>query len=240
MPLPNNTAGPGAIIEQGEAPKPLLEGASEYEYVTVLNPLSVDFVGLVGVSRPANMPFQIRKDGMTSTVTENEQDMVRNYGMSLKNKDHTGRISVQNRVVIPSGKTVNLLGNEAQVIVSQLVDEIMQRRRQNLLLADPNARRNVEEEVVISRRGVNDLLGRGPITVQEQLRDAVEATNQEDNRGPEFPEISTTPDQPTITSDAEFDAAIGDVAGGLSADTAIDSPKRRGRAKGSKNLPKNQ
>lgn len=187
----NKPAGPGAVEPQGIQPDSLLTGASEYEYVTVLNPLSVDFYGKVGVSRPVNVPFQVHKDQYSQTVTSNESDVIRNYGLSLKNKDHPAQVNITNRILIPAGKTINLLGNEAQVVVKQLVDEIMQREKNSLLLADMFHRREVEERVVIARRSVNDFLGTGVKTVESQLREAVNELNKEEVKEDEreFPSI---------------------------------------------------
>lgn len=194
-------AGPGAIENNDIAPEPMLLGASEYEYVTLLNPLSVDFVGVVGVTRPINVPFQVRKDGITQTVTNSESDIIRNYGLDLKNKDHLGKANITNRVTIPSGKTINLLGNEAQVVCTQLVNEIMQREGNSLMLADAYQRSLVEARVIISRRGMNELLDRSPTSVQEQLRGAVDSLNQQEvipSVEPEFPSLT----QPQTVTDS--------------------------------------
>ncbi len=177
--LSNVPAGPGAIPDQGIAPKPLLEGASEYEYVTIHNPLQVDFTGVVAQTRPVDMPFEIRKDGVTSVSTNTESDVARTYGLSLKNPDHQGKGHIQNYVKIESGKTINLLGNEAQVIVRQLVNEIMSRQGQELLLADAYARNLVEQQVIIRRSGLNEILGQAPQTIQTQLQGAVDNLNKE-------------------------------------------------------------
>lgn len=202
-------AGPGAIADQGVSPKPQLDGATEYEYVTILNPLSVDFVGLVGVSRPVNMPFQVRTDGTTSPLTTNESDVSRNYGLSLKNKDHPSHISIVNRVSIPSGKTINLLGSEAQVICRQLVNEIMQLEGRSLMLADAFARSEIEKRIIISRRSVNDILGQGPVTISDQVRNAVDNTNPKESvEEVEFPTI-------TVGNKPSLKAAVSNVAANL-------------------------
>lgn len=204
--LSNAPAGPGAHEEQGENPKPLLEGSSSHEYVTILNPLSVDFIGMVGVSGKADVPFRISSP---TTATRSESDIARNYGLELKNPSHTGRANVTNRVRIPSGQTIHLTGNEAQVVVRQLVTEILAREGKKLHLADPTARREVEERVVLSRRSVDDLLGHGPVSVDAQLAQAVNDLNtpQEHQIEPEFPTLSqrpTGPDQPVVpTAPAE-------------------------------------
>lgn len=186
----NQAAGPGAIEEQGVAPTPLLEGASEYEVVTVFNPLSVDFIGQVGQSKPVTMPFEVRKDGVTSTITNDENGVRSNYGLNLKNPDHPSKMPIVNKIRIPSGQTINLLGNEAQVIVRQLVNEILQREKRSLMLADPTARREVEMRIVRTRRSVEEAIGAAPQSVQSQLKESVIKLNEQDN-GQEFPGLIT-------------------------------------------------
>ena len=56
--------GPGAQQDIPTDVKPLLEGASEYEYVTILNPLSVDFAVRVAQDVPVNAPVEIRNETM--------------------------------------------------------------------------------------------------------------------------------------------------------------------------------
>lgn len=177
--------GPGALAEQGESPLPLLYGATMYEWVEILNPLSRPFGGTFGMSRPMSAaPVNItpvRGQG----ITQNESDLRNNYGLDLRNPDHQARADIVNRVVIPSGKTVILLGNEAQVIIRQLVNAVMQLEGNALRMADPFARREVEERVVINRGSAAERLGQNPTTVQEQLQ-----TVKEDKHEQEFPEIT--------------------------------------------------
>lgn len=206
QPLQSNAAGPGAFEEQQIAPKPVLEGANEYEYVTILNPLTVDFWGKVAVTRPVNAPIQISDDGSGGQMTLSEEDVRRNYGLNLRNKDHMGRVNVINRVCIPAGKTINILGSEAQVIVRQLVTEILARENKRLMLADPFQRHQVEQRIVLSRRSVNDLMdGSGPLAVQEQLQGVVDKLNITQEKlvdEPEFPDLRAAASRAatTITS----------------------------------------
>lgn len=192
----NSPAGPGAIEDAQIAPNPLLQGASVYEYITLRNPLPVEFVGKVAITMPVNAPVRIGQDNSGGQVTLSESDVLRNYGLTLKNKDHTGRVNIVNRVHIPAGKTINLLGNEAQVVCFQLVSEIMQRAGQRLMLADPHARNVVEQQVIVGRSSVNDILdGKGPIAVQEQLRGAVDDLNNKQvvTDESEFPDLNIKP-----------------------------------------------
>lgn len=170
-------AGPGAVPEQGIAPDPMLKGATEAQVITVFNPLTVDFIGQVGQSKPVAMPFEIRRDGITQTISNDENAVRSNYGLNLKNVDHPSKMPIVNKILIPAGKTIKLLGNEAQVIVRQLVNEIMQREGRRLMLADPTARYEVEKTIVRGHTSVEDALGTNPVSVQSQLRDGIDKLN---------------------------------------------------------------
>lgn len=165
--------GPGAIADNTAEPGSLLDRASEYEYVEVFNPLSVPFKGIFGVTRPVDAPVRINRAKEAPGVTATEHDVVRNYGLDLKNPDHQGKASITNTVTIPAGQTIRLLGNEAQVVVRQLVNEIMQRSGRRLFMADPHARREVERQVIRGRGHVDELLGRPIMPVRDQLQQAI-------------------------------------------------------------------
>lgn len=192
-------AGPGSVQTNLIAPKPLLEGANDSELITIFNPLSVDFVGLIGVDKTIDAPFQIRKTVGAEGVSMTESDVRSNYGLTLKNKDHMSRMSITNKVIIPSGKTYNLQGSAAKVVVHQLVNEIMQREGNNLKLADPNARHEVEERVIISRGSISDLLGNAPQTIQQQINNAVDKANEAQDDQEEFPGVGTEETSSTST-----------------------------------------
>lgn len=189
--------GPGAIADVGVAPKPLLEGSSQYEWVELLNPMSRPFGGTFGMSRPTSAspinitPIQGRG------VTNNENDLRNNYGLDLRNPDHQGRADIVNRVTILPGKTVILLGNEAQVIIRQLVNAIMQLEGRSLLLADPHARKEVEERVIVGRGNAAERLGRNPESVNQQLQAVkIEETTIEEA----FPTVDAgSPEDPGTT-----------------------------------------
>lgn len=207
---PNLVAGPGADIDAGAAPLPLLQGASEYEYVELLNPLSVEFIGMFGVSRPVNAPVNISTiPGRGVTTTEN--DLRTGYGLDLRNTDHPGRANIVNRVSIKSGTTVRLLGSEAQVVIKQLVNEVMAREGNQALIADPHARRQVEERLVIRRGLVADYMGRAPVSVTDQLQAIKDEPDEQ-----EFPDISTvardTSDAPA--QDSSRDGNSGEFGSG--------------------------
>jgi len=183
---PEQVAGPGAHTERGADIRPLLEKASEYEYVEIQNPLSVEFIGMFGVSRPIQAPVTISSSPDRGT-TFTEADVRNNYGLNLRNADHQGRANIVNRVSIKSGATVRLLGNEAQVVIKQLVNEIMQREGKQLLLADAFARNEVERRIIISRGSVADILGRSPMSIQEQLQQVKEEPHEQ-----AFPDLASS------------------------------------------------
>jgi len=185
--------GPGAVREQPKIAASSLDGATGQEYVTILNPLSDDFAVMVGQSRPVNLPFQIRKDGNTDVTSNTEQDVQRAYGITLKNRDHTGVTHITNTTIILSGQTKNFLGNEAQVAVRQLVNEIMQREGNQKLLSDPYLRKEVEDRIIIKRGTVNELmLGDNPISQQQQVIDALNRSNEVAHEEVQFPGLGNT------------------------------------------------
>lgn len=197
-------AGPGSVVEQGIAPKPLLEGASGDEVVEVFNPLPVDFYGLVGQSKPIRLPFEVRHDGHTQTITKDEGSVAMNYGVNLLNKEHPSNLPITNKVLIPSGKSVFVLGNEAQVIVRQLVNELMQREGKRLMLADPYQRHLAEQKIVRSRRSVEDAIGR-PQTVESQINSGIGSLNEVENEQ-EFPGLNES----AGSSEERSDSSSGD------------------------------
>lgn len=172
--------GPGAQQIINDDIKPLLSGASEYEYVTILNPLTDDFQVRVAQEVPVNMPFEIRKDtsGRTSAATTDERDVTLNYGLKLKNPDYQAKKYIYNDTIIPAGQTVNFKGSDAQVVVKQLVDEILQREGNRRLRADPNLRRQTEERIIKRRGSMQDILDAQLQTPQQQINEALNRSNE--------------------------------------------------------------
>lgn len=178
--------GPGAQPEQAEEAIPLLEGASEFEYVTVLNPLTDDFAVRVAQDVPVNMPVEIRaKTGLIRSDT----DVARTYGFDLKGRDFVGRKHIVNDTIIKAGQTKNFKGNDAQVAVRQIVNEVLQREGKTRLSADPNLRREVEERVIIHRGPIQDLMEAALRTQRSQLDDAIDQSNKEQDEQP-FPQLN--------------------------------------------------
>lgn len=167
--------GPGAVQQEDTSPAPLLEGANEFEYVEILNPLTDDFAVRVAQDVPVNMPLQIRNK--TGLVKE-EGDVVRSYGLDLKNPDHQAKKYIVNDTVIPAGKTIRLKGNEAQVAVKQLVDAILQIEGKSRLLADPTLRREVESRIIQGRGSIQDLMDGKFTSARQQATEAINQANE--------------------------------------------------------------
>lgn len=207
--------GPGAVVQDEIAPSATLEKAGEYEYVTILNPLPDDFAILVAQDVPVNMPMHIRSG--TGGV-QTESDLLRTYGDTFKNPDFKAKKHIANQTVIKAGQTINLKGNEAQVAVRQLVNEILQREGEKRMLADPTKRKQVEDRIIKHRGLVQDLMDQGLQSQRSQLDEAINRSNEAHNEEVAFP-------------------GVGQAAGSQEAaasDTANDNtsqPKRMGRPK---------
>jgi hypothetical protein len=173
--------GPGSIKEEQIAPSATLDGASEYEYVTILNPLTDDFAIQVAQSRPVDLPFNIKnRDG---GLTHNERDVNQVYGIGLKNPDFKSRRHILNQTIIKAGRTINLRGDDAQVAVRQLVNEIIQREGNTLHQADPNVRQEVESRIIIARGSVEDLMDNRLQSTQTQINQTINNSNEVNDEG---------------------------------------------------------
>jgi hypothetical protein len=173
--------GPGSIIEDQIAPSATLDGASEYEYVTILNPLTDDFAIQVAQSRPVDLPMSIRnRDG---GLTHSERDVTQVYGIGLRNPDFASRKHILNKTIIRSGKTINLRGDDAQVAVRQLTNEIIQREGNTLHQADPNVRKEVEGRIIIARGSVEDLMDNRLQSTTSVINQAINKSNEVNDEG---------------------------------------------------------
>jgi hypothetical protein len=170
--------GPGAAPEATTDPKPLLDerGVTEMDFVEILNPLSVTFVGQAALTTNVNASIRIgpaAQDGGGLSHTEN--DIRSLYGFDMRaSAAQSGKTHLINRIPIESGKTVRLLGNEAHVVLRQLVNTVMQREGNGQLLANGVERRKVEERLVQRVGSLQDMMGRAPLSVQEQLKSTLQ------------------------------------------------------------------
>lgn len=195
--------GPGAQQPVTEDVKPLLADATEYEYITLLNPLSDDFAVRVSQDIPVNLPVQIRNQ---TGLVQTGNDVVRSYGLDLKNPEFQARKHVFSDTVIESGKTKRFKGNEAQVAVRQLVNEILQRRGKKRLMADPTLRREIEQEIIIDRGSIQDLMETQLQTPRAQMDAAIAKSNEVQDE-PAFPTVA----QPAVDGlAAESEDSHGD------------------------------
>ncbi len=184
--------GPGANKREENTPTPTLEGASEYEYVTILNPLTDDFGVEVAQDIPANLPFNIGRDGSgrTTQTTITERDAAQTYGLSLRNPDFQGKKHVSNVIIIKAGETINLKGDEAQVAVRQLVNEIAQQEGKKRMLADPVTRKEIEERIIVARGSVQQLMDNNLVSPKQQVNEAIQRSNEVQHaEEPAFPGI---------------------------------------------------
>ena len=170
--------GPGAQPQQVESPLPLLDRASEMEYVVLLNPLTDDFAVRVAQDLPVNMPVDIRAG---TSLVQSESDVVRNYGLSLKGKDFQAKKHIVMDTVIKAGQTKVFKGNEAQTAIRQLVNEILQREGNKRLMADPNLRNEVEARIIQGRGPIQELMDGTIRTPRNQIDEAISRTNEEQN-----------------------------------------------------------
>lgn len=172
--------GPGARKEIPTDLRPTLEGASEFEYITVFNPLSDDFAVRVGQDVPVNAPFSIGRDvsGKVNQVTNTEQDARQVYGLSLKNPDFSGRRHITIDTVIKAGQTKRFKGNEAQVAVRQLTNELIQREGNTKMLSDPEVRAAAEARIIKGRGSIQDLMDSQMQTPRNQADDAIRKSNE--------------------------------------------------------------
>jgi hypothetical protein len=193
--------GPGAAKQIPTDLRPTLEGASEFEYITVLNPLTDDFAVRVGQDVAVNAPFTIGKDtsGKVNQMTNTEQDARQIYGLGLKNPDFVGRKHITIDTIIPAGQTRRFKGNEAQVAVRQIVNELIQREGHTKMLSDPEVRAAAEARVIQGRGSIQDLMDAQMQTPRSQADEAIRKSNEEQNAQP-FSGLNREPSTETGTT----------------------------------------
>lgn len=197
--------GPGAIANPGVAPIASLEGATDAEFVVLLNPMPVDFMGLVGVSTPQDVPFKVRTDGVNPVSSTTEGEVIKNYGLNLKNRDHTNYAHIATRHLIKSGQTLTMPGAQAQVIVKQLVNAILSRQGKKLLLADPFMRSEIEQQIIVRRGFMSELYNEPIPSVQQQHLDKINEMNRTPDEE-EFPGVTQQPDRSSGSGKGESDS----------------------------------
>jgi hypothetical protein len=197
--LAETAIGPGALEEAQVDPPSKLEGIGDYNFVEITNPLSVQFIGQAALTTniTTNMPVA-QNHADAPGLTKNEQDIRQIYGFDLRAQaQQSGKTHIINRIPINPGQTVRLLGGEARTVLNQLVTAVMQREGKTKLLANKFERRQVEDRLVRRIGNMQDVLGRAPISVQEQLKSALESMDDaplaqviKDEAIEEFPGLS--------------------------------------------------
>lgn len=176
--------GAGSIGQQEARPTPTLDGVSEYQYVTIANILPIKFIGRVAQSRPVpNAPVRI-VDGAAKGVDENT---LKAAGLDLRNPDHAMNSSLEHvsiEVPIEAGQSINLRGDEAQVIVRQLVNEILAFEGKTVRQGSPAYRKEVEGRIIQGIRNIDELIGSVPS--KDQLIDT--ALKEENEKA--FPDLN--------------------------------------------------
>lgn len=179
-------AGPGAIDQSQISPDSLFDGVTDFEYLEIFNPLSVDFIGKFGVEKPVDIPLKFKAPQGTTVLTVDEASLGQNYGLGgFKNPDHRSNLKITNTTIIKAGQSLRMRGSEAQVVGRQLVNEIIQREGNRLMMADPTIRHNTEERIILKRGSINELMESPVVTIGEQLKTAVKESNEE-----EFPDAA--------------------------------------------------
>lgn len=146
---------------ESEAPqlKATLDGFGADRIVAVFNPLSVPFRAKFARS-------------VTQSPQMSQQDRrMAELGVPVS-KDGAPQAHMSQYLVIEAGQTINLPGDVAQVVVRQLVNTILMRRNagtKSYMLADPKARQDVEQEVIVNFNSV----------VQEQTHSSEEIFEQQ-------------------------------------------------------------
>lgn len=193
------SVGPGAIPRQHEQQPSLLDAVTEYEWVDLLNPLSMTFIAQVASSRPVNAPVKIAQTPGLQSGVRTEADLATQYGITgFKNPAHPSNVHVPHTIQIAPGVTRRFPGNEAQVVLRQLVGYVLQVEGKGLKLADPYERNKMEQRIIRGKGLIQDLMETSAVSVRDQLTAAVDKsnTNMETSHAapntpePEFPDAN--------------------------------------------------
>lgn len=217
--------GPGAISHKHDDQPSKLDGVTEYEWVDLYNPLTVTFSAQVASSRPVNAPVKVYQSQGLQSGIRTESDLATQYGLTgFKNPDHPSNVHVPHIIEISAGATRRFPGNEAQVVLRQLVGYMLQIEGKGLKLADPFERSNMEDRLIRGRGSIQDLMETPAVSVRDQMSTAIDRSNnnlEPTHASPaptevEFPDVSPS-NAPRATatadagrSDASGQAEIGD------------------------------
>jgi len=193
--IPVTAVGPGTLSTNPDAQPSLLDGVTEYEYVDLFNPLSVSFVAKVASSRPVNVPVKVYQTPNLNSGIRTESDLATQYGLTgFKNTDHPSLLHVPHTIEIAAGHTRRLPGNEAQVVLRQMVGHILQAEGKGLKLADPYERNLAEQRIIRAKGNISELMDNAPMSIPDQLNRAVADSNSRREESPraetEFPDVT--------------------------------------------------
>lgn len=172
--------GIGAVEENTVAPKPLLEDASELDIVTLRNPFPFPYKAKVGQSRPVNAPIRIVNDKRSNGGINVDENTLSSAGLSLRNQDKASHAHITNIITIEPGKTINLRGDEAKVVIRQLTNDLLAYEGQTLRIGNPAYRHEAERKLVVRMDTIDNLLGGSLVTPRQQIDNAIAASNSEE------------------------------------------------------------
>lgn len=174
-----------------EENKSLVDGFTEYDIVEVFNPLSVDFEATVATS------VVNPNAGIDKTIER----------IGLRSNSHPAMSHVQNTVVIPSGQSKKMPGHVARVVVTQLVNEIMQQQGAVKQMGDKALRIPYEEMVVMDSAKFQQ--SEDIITAEERFQRQLDELNK-------TTEIEVTKDEQPFTAQRTDTSGTGESEAGAS------------------------
>jgi len=169
--------------------KSLVDTFTEYDIVEVFNPLSTDFEAKVATS------VVNPNAGVDKTIER----------LGIRNNSHPGQSHVVNTVIIPTGQSKKMPGHVARVVVTQLVNEIMQQQNAIKQMGDKALRLPFEEMVVLDSAKFQQ--SEDIITAEERFQRQLDELNKTQ-------EVEVTRDeQPFTAQRADTGGASADKTG---------------------------
>lgn len=175
-PADDNVVGDGLPSQQIPS-KSMLDGMGEDRIVAVFNPLPHGF--RVQYARTLAQPLQMSREQQLSRMSAEERKAFDRSGLDIDKQSPGVGHSVQ-FLVLPAGETKNLPGDIAQVAVRKLITYILISRdkgsRHNSA-ADPAARAEVEQQIVVKVVDNMTLMNELNLTTQERTQEQIKDLN---------------------------------------------------------------
>lgn len=152
-----------------DEPKSLLSNLRPHHVVEIYNPL-VSSDKLKG-----DFTWQVARSVVQDDPAFRDPHI---KNMNLRNDSHPTMKHVTQTITIPSGTSMNLPGDVAQVIVEHLVDEIMYRQGNKATISDPVQRHAIESKVIKNIDDLRDQLSSQ--NIEEQLEQQIRNLNKGD------------------------------------------------------------